>query len=113
MQIIRSSGKGWEIGAQFESWHVGFLSYEEKCSRFSVLEKHNQTDEIFILVKGEAILRTADKDINITEYKMEKGVIYNVSKGEWHHITLSKDALVTVVENSDTAPENSDYIYLA
>ena len=46
-------------------------------------------------------------------YKMEKGVIYNVAKGEWHGIVVSSDALVMVVENSDTTEENSDYIYLA
>jgi hypothetical protein len=44
---------------------------------------------------------------------MEQGVIYNVTKGEWHGIVVSSDALVMVVENSDTTEENSDYIYLA
>lgn len=113
MKIIRSSGEEWEIGTQFEGWRVGLLSYGEKFSRFSMLEKHNQTDEVFILVKGEATLYVADKDIKVSEHKMEKGAIYNVAKGEWHGIVVSSDALVMVVENSDTSEENSDYIYLA
>lgn len=113
MQIVRSSGTPWEIGAQFESWRIGLLSYGEKFSRFFMLEKHNQTDEVFILVKGEATLYVADKDINVSEHKMEKGLLYNVVKGEWHGIVVSSDALVVVVENSDTTEENSDYIYLA
>ncbi|MBQ1225507.1 MAG: cupin domain-containing protein [Clostridia bacterium] len=113
MEIVRSSGTPWEIGAQFEAWRVGLLSYGEKFSRFFMLERHNQTDEVFILVKGEATLYVADKDIKVTEHKMEKGVIYNVTKGEWHGIVVSSDALVMVVENSDTTEENSDYIYLA
>ena len=72
MEIIRSSGKDWEIGAQFEGWRVGLLSYGERFSRLSMLEKHVQTDEVFILLKGDATLYVADKDINIAEYKMEK-----------------------------------------
>lgn len=78
-----------------------------------MLERHNQTDEAFILVKGEATLYIADKEINVTEYKMERGALYNVPKGEWHHIVVSRDALVAVVENSDTSSENSDYLTLA
>ncbi len=113
MEIKRNEGKQWEIGAQFEGWLVGLLAYGEKFSRFSMLERHNQTDEAFILVKGEATLYIADKEINVTEYKMERGALYNVPKGEWHHIVVSRDALVAVVENSDTSSENSDYLTFA
>ncbi|MBE6607393.1 MAG: cupin domain-containing protein [Ruminococcaceae bacterium] len=113
MEIVRNEGEAWKVGAQFEGWLVGLLAYGEKFSRLSMLERHNQTEEAFVLVKGEATLYTADKDIKITEYKMEQGTLYNVGKGEWHHIVVSKDALVVVVENSNTAKENSDYIFLA
>ncbi len=113
MEIRRNDGKAWEIGTQFEGWLVGLLAYGEKFSRFFMLERHNQTDEAFILVKGDATLYIADKDINVTEYKMEQGALYNVPKGEWHHIVVSRDALVVVVENSDTSSENSDYLTLA
>ncbi len=113
MEIIRNNGEAWKVGAQFEGWLVGLLAYGEKFSKFSMLERHNQTEEAFVLVKGEATLYTADKDIKVTEYKMEQGALYNVAKGEWHHIVVSEDALVVVVENSNTAKENSDYLYLA
>lgn len=113
MQMIRSEGESWKIGAKFEGWLVGLLSYGGDSARFSMLEKYNQTEKVFVLVKGEATLYTADKDIKITEYKMEQGTLYNVAKGEWHHIVVSKDAVVVVVENSDTAKENTDYLYLA
>ena len=113
MEIKRSEGAAWEVGAQFEGWLVGLLSYGEKFSRLSMLERHNLTDEAFILVDGEATLYTADKDINVTEHFMEKGTLYNVKKGEWHHIVVNRDALVVVVENSDTSTENSDYLTLA
>lgn len=113
MEIKKSEGNGWEIGALSDGWLVGLLSYGEKFSRLSALERHNLTDEAFVLNCGEATLYTADKDLNITPHKMEKGAVYTVKKGEWHHIVVSKDALVTVVENSDTSKENSDYLTLA
>ena len=39
---------------------------------------------------------------------MELYKVYNVKKGLWHHIVLSEDAEVLVVENSSTARENSE-----
>lgn len=113
MEIKRSGDKAWEVAAQFEGWLVGFITYGKKFSEFSTLERHNQTDEVFMLVKGEATLYVADKDIKVTEYKMEQGALYKVAKGEWHHIVVSRDALAIVVENSDTSSENSDYLTLA
>lgn len=113
MEITRGGNEAWTVGAQFESWLVGLLTYGEKFSKLSMLERHNLTDEAFLLVKGSATLYIADKDINISGYKMEQGALYTVSKGEWHHIVVSEDALVVVVENSDTTRENSDYLTLA
>ena len=33
--------------------------------------------------------------------------LYNVKKGSWHTHTLSKDAVVLIVENRDTSSSNS------
>ena len=52
-------------------------------------------------------LRMAEGDEPvITEMKMN--VIYDVLPGEWHHITVSPDATVLIVENADTSAANSD-----
>ncbi len=113
MEIIKGNGQSWTVGAQFGAWKVGILSYGEKFSKFSMLERHNCTDEVFMIVDGSATLYVADKDLSISSYEMEKGALYNVKKGEWHHIVVSRDAIVMVVENSDTTKENSEYITLA
>lgn len=113
MKITKSVKGPWEVGACYEGWLVGLLSYYDGFSSLSALERHNLTEEAFILVKGEATLYTADKDLNISDCIMEVGTVYTVEKGEWHHIVVSKDALVIVVENSNTATENSDYLTLA
>ncbi len=113
MNIVRAENKQWTVGESFEGWRIGLLRYGEKFSKFSMLERHNHTKEAFMLVDGEATLYTADKELKTAEYKMEKGTLYSVDVGEWHHIVVSEDALVIVVENSDTSAENSDVLTLA
>ena len=72
-------------------------------------ERHNETHECFILLSGQGTMYTrmvdGDEPI-ITE--MEMNVIYDVLPGEWHHITVSPDATVLIVENADTSAANSD-----
>ena len=65
------------------------------------------TDEIFMLLEGEATLLVGETPEFI---KMQKNVMYNVPKSEWHAIKVSKDALVLVVENNDTGKHNSEYM---
>ena len=113
MEITKSSGEGWTLGAQCGAWTVGILAYSDEHSKFSSLERHNCTDETFALIHGRATLYVADKSINVTAHDLEKGVVYNVKKGEWHHIVVSRDAIVMVVKSSDTMRENSDYLTLA
>ena len=35
--------------------------------------------------------------------------VYTMEQGEWHHVLLSRDAKVLVVENADTGPGNTEY----
>ena len=43
---------------------------------------------------------------------MEPHKLYNVPKGIWHHIFTKEGTSVLIVENEDTSPENSEYIYM-
>ncbi len=66
-------------------------------------ERHLETDEAFVLLEGKALLIEDD-----TEYEMEKCKVYNIKKGIWHHIVVSPDATVLVIENSNTSPDNTE-----
>ena len=92
------------------NWKIGLLRFSERFSKPCVLERHLKTDEAFVLLNGSADLyiKKADETLEITP--MENGVIYNIPKGEWHHIVVSRDALVMVVENSDTSKENTERV---
>lgn len=103
IEVLSYKGEDFKRVLSFESWTIGIIRYSERFSAFKVLERHLETDEAFILLEGEATLYTEDETV-----KMEKAVVYNIPKGEWHHIVVSPDATVMVVENTNTSKENTE-----
>lgn len=97
------SGEDFKVLMKFSNWKIGFLRYSERFSRFEQLERHLETDEAFVLLSGEAMLYTETEVC-----KMDKCFVYNIPKGVWHHITVSKNATVLIVENSDTSKDNTE-----
>ncbi len=109
IEILDYNGEGYKPAMAFGQWRVAYLNY---CERFDKnnchqLEKHNLTDEVFVLLCGKATLIIGE---DAEQYKMSQGKIYNVKKGAWHHIVTSEDAKVLIVENDDTGDENSEYL---
>lgn len=102
MDIIDYDGSDFKAVKSFEGWKIGILRYSERFSGFDRLEKHEKTDEVFVLLCGTATLYTENES-----FEMEEAKLYNVEKGEWHHIVVSPDAKVLVVENSDTSEKNT------
>ena len=102
------NGNGFDVLHTFEGWKTAFITYAEQYGELKIVKRHTQTDEAFVLVKGEATLYTADGDepLQTTVLEMEK--LYVVQKNTWHHLKVSKDALIVVVENSDTTKENTE-----
>ena len=115
IKIINYSGNGYKPVHIFENWLVAVLNYGDivEKTRFYKLEKHLLTDEIFILQEGKAYLILGGKKDEVSEIEivpMETMKVYNIEKSTWHHIILTKDSRVIIVENSNTCEENSEYI---
>ena len=72
------------------------------------LERHLLTDEVFVLLSGEARL-VIGCDLSKTEMRI--GNIYNVKKGVYHALLMEKDAKVLIVENHNTSRDNTEYYY--
>jgi len=69
-------------------------------------------DEVFVLVKGKAVLFAIDEQgMQIEE--MKPGVIYNVCKGVWHKLTLTRDASWIIAENYNTHLHDSEFRQLS
>ena len=102
------NGNGFDTLHTFEGWKVAFITHAEQYGELKIVKRHTQTDEVFVLVNGEAILYTADGDEPLQTTVLEKEKLYVVQKNTWHHLQVSEDALLVVAENSDTSKENTE-----
>jgi len=100
-------------------WRVAAICASEHNSADAIkqLERHNETDEVFVLMRGKAILFAATGQGEsgtgrINNVEMEPLRVHNVKRGVWHACALGPDAVVLVVENSGTGRSNSDYSQL-
>ena len=117
LEIREYEGEGYKPLVDHGSWRVAFLRYIDELlpERIQALERHVETDEIFVLLHGAATLLlggNAARVDGITPQAMEPGKLYNVKRNTWHSILLSRDATILLVENRDTSRENSEYITL-
>ena len=101
-------GNGFDTVHTFEGWKVAFITCAEQYGELKLVKRHTQTDEVFVLVKGEATLYTANGDESLQTTVLEKEKLYIVKRNTWHHLQVSEDALLVVVENSDTTKENTE-----
>ncbi len=101
------SGPGYNPFLIRPDWQVAQLNYSPELGIESVnkVERHNQTDEVFVLFRGSSILVAAvetGKELQSEVCRMEPGVTYNVPKGVWHWIVMSPGDRVLIVENAGT-----------
>lgn len=111
LDIFEYSGDGYSRVVSGSKWTVASLNYASRFDERNIvdLERHNLTDETFVLLSGSATLIVGDDAERIL---MEPLKIYNVRAGAWHNIVVSPDARVLVVENADTSKDNTEYLDL-
>jgi ureidoglycolate hydrolase len=117
LDICEFTGEGFQPLVYFGTWRVAVLNYIEDLhpAKIDKLERHPETDEVFVLTRGQGILFLSDGEpqvANLYPQVMEVGKIYNVKPSTWHTIVLSRDASVLIVENGDTCEDNSEYVSL-
>lgn len=116
--IIEShEGEGFLPLVRFGGWRVAMLNHQPSQVRGQVpfLERHHETDEIFVLLGGPATLLLAgfsDVPAPIDELPMEQGKVYNVPRDLWHAIITEQESKLLIVENEDTSEDNSSYFDL-
>lgn len=116
IEIVQHDAPGYQALIYYGGWRVAFLNDDpSKFRRETIpyLERHNETDELFVLLDGECTLYIADGigDVlgQISAVPMEKRKMYNIKKGVWHNLAGNEQMVVLIVENADTSKENSDY----
>ena len=109
IEIKKYTGLDFQRLVESDCWTVAMLRYSPRFSNFEVLERHLMTDEVFVLLDGNATLYVAEDPCDVVEaVPMNALTIYNIPKNIWHHIVVSEDASVLVVENRDTTKENTE-----
>ena len=106
IEVFSHAAEGFKVAVESGEWKVGVLRYNERFSKLGEMERHMLTDEVFVLITGSATLYT-----DAEEKQMEQGVVYTVPAAVWHHIVVSEDASVIVVENRNTSIQNTEKKY--
>lgn len=112
ISVTKYMGEGYQPMIDYESWRVAILRYceELEIQNLKSMQKHDESDEVFVLLKGNCILFAGGDGEDIQDVSgiiMEPLKLYNVKKGVWHTHTLDKDGTVLIVENQNTSDENS------
>ncbi|WFR59357.1 hypothetical protein QA584_09780 [Anaerocolumna sp. AGMB13025] len=117
IDITSYDEEGYKPLIDFGAWRVAELRYceELEIQNLKSMQKHNETDEVFVLLSGSCTLFTGGKGDTIHEMDgvaMKPMELYNVKRGVWHTHTLDKEGTVLIVENQDTSDNNSPTVML-
>ncbi|MGL5434440.1 MAG: cupin [Lachnospiraceae bacterium] len=100
-----------------EKWMVGIKNWKpaNDINGIDCLERHNLTDELFVLVTGTCTLIYAnetDGGVDFGAVKMEPNKVYNIPATLWHNTITQKDTKMILIEDSNTSMDNSDILSL-
>jgi ureidoglycolate hydrolase len=115
LEIQDYAGEGYLPLIHYGAWRVAILRYIDELlpQNIGKVQRHDATDEVFVLLNGRCILfiaEGADQSDRVSEIHaqdMQPLKLYNIKRGTWHTHTLSADATVLIIENEDTGPDNS------
>lgn len=118
----RTSREGFEPIFDTPNFKCAFitLSPQYAFGKVKEMKRHNDSDEVFVLLSGSAVLLT--REAGSTEYTktpLEYQTAYNVKQSTWHYLAVSEDALVFVTEsgsmkrgNTETKDVESENLYI-
>lgn len=117
LETQKHEREGYRPLVDFQNWRVAILNFSPELlpEHLTRMQRHNETDEVFVLLAGRCILFVGEGEETVSRIHAEDlrpGLVYNVKQAVWHTHTLSQDAKVLVVENRDTTYDNSPFVAL-
>jgi hypothetical protein len=114
IETLFHCGPGYSPHLIRDGWQVAQLNYlpELHWAAIHRVERHRQTDEVFVLCKGGAVLTAAvdcEAGLLFQVVRMKTGVTYNIPSGVWHNIAMTPDDLVIIVEKNNTHLADVEY----
>ena len=120
MEILQYefTGEGMQRVFENEKWTVGIKNWKpaNDITGLDCLERHNLTDELFVLLEGKCDLLFANEVDGVLVFDkqpMEPGKVYNIPATLWHNAVMEKGTKMVLIENASTGPANSDVISLS
>ncbi len=112
------AGEGMQRVFENEKWTVGIKNWKpaNDITGIDVLERHNLTDELFVLLAGSCVLISAEPDgdgLKFSKVVMEPNKVYNIPATLWHNTITEKDTKMVLIEDSNTSMDNSDLYTLS
>ncbi len=110
-------GEGMTRVFENEKWMVGIKNWKpmNDIANINNLERHNETDELFILLSGRCTLLYANETpegLKIEKVDMEPLKVYNIPRTLWHNTVTERDTKLALIEDSATSGANSDVMDL-
>lgn len=117
VEIGASFAQTYQPVLDFHGWKVAMLRHFDVVApeTFYRVERHWNTNEVFILSAGQADLIICEGDAKPTTahvFPMQLNVAYNIQQSVWHHVVMSPDAHIILFERSETSLETTDYAEL-
>ncbi len=112
------SGEGMKRQYENEKWTVGIKNWKpaNDITGIDMLERHNQTDELFVLVSGSCTLISAEETSNgmvFGKVEMKPEKVYNIPMTLWHNTITTKGTKMILIEDSNTGESNSNFYKLS
>lgn len=114
LEVRAYAGPGYRPLVDFEHWRVALMNSTPDLlpERITRVQRHDNTDEVFVLLAGRCILFLLEPGGRLQAVDMQPFLLYNVRRGAWHSHTFSPEARVLIVENADTTEANSPFLDL-
>lgn len=115
LEIHVSNSPGFKPLVDSNHWRVALMNFTPEHTPDNVTEfqRHDETDELFVLLSGRCILFVGEGEGSISQLyaqDLQPFTLYNVKRGSWHTHVLSPEAKLVIVENRDTSSRNSPRI---
>ena len=94
-------------------WQAAQLNFsrEQMPACLSLLDRHDFTDETFLLIRGRCILIAYEEDTRQSEIlPMQWGITYNIPQMMWHNIAMDEGSVVLITEGRDAHIKGQDHL---
>ena len=106
VEIVEYKGPSYKPVIQSDAdWMAAIMNgWKDSWSIPERIEKHLNSDELFVLLAGKALMVTGGfgkEPGRISVLNMKKNLLYNVKKGIWHITLMRKDGKFLIIERKD------------